>query len=259
MTARDYQRDFAHCHPAMYDIAGRERKALTMLAVLSDAMGERLSAARGLNIGCSTGIIDAFIASHLGHLTGIDIDSAAIAFATQQHATQNLDFGIGDAMALDFPDASMDVVLCSQVYEHVPDPVRMMDEIHRVLAPEGVCYFAATNKLCIVEQHYFLPFLSMLPQSLANRYLRLTGKGHHYYERHLTYWRLRQLASAFEVDDYTHRLVDEADHFGTAYMTGGGGIKSAVLRGWLRFALWAFPGYVWILRKSPAAAAVSAS
>ncbi|MEO6065489.1 MAG: class I SAM-dependent methyltransferase [Lysobacterales bacterium] len=249
MSERGYQHDFARTHPAMYEQEGRKRKADTTVAVLCDALGDRLRNARVVNVGCSSGIIDSFIAPHVGHLTGIDIDETAIAHANERHATTRLEFRRGDAMALDFPNASFDVVLCSQVYEHVPNPQTMMDEILRVLAPGGICYFTATNKLYPIEQHYFLPFLSMLPQSLADLYLRVTGKGDRYYERHLTYWQLRRLTAAFEFTDYTRRLVMEAEQFATEYMVGTGGVKTRVLRAWLRVAYWAFPSYVWVLRK----------
>jgi 2-polyprenyl-3-methyl-5-hydroxy-6-metoxy-1,4-benzoquinol methylase len=245
---RSYQLDFASSHPAMYDPTGRQRKAETLVAVLRDALGERLSRARCLTVGCSTGIIDSFVAPHVGTMVGIDIDEAAIAHAQARHATSNLSFRLGDAMALDFAEESFDVVLCSQVYEHVPDPIQLMRNIDRVLAPGGICYFAATNKLCVIEQHYFLPFLSMLPAPLADRYLQLTGRGTHYYERHLTYWGLRKLTASFETVDYTYRLVAESSRFGTGYMVDGPG-RSPLLRAWMRLAYWSFPGYVWLLRK----------
>ena len=38
----------------------------------------------------------------------------------------------------------------------------------------------------LIEGHYFLPFLSWLPADLASAYLRLTGRGRVYHERHLT-------------------------------------------------------------------------
>lgn len=248
MSGRGYQRDFASSHAAMYDETGRERKAITMVAVLRDALGDGLRHARCLNIGCSTGIIDKFLAPFVGTMTGLDIDEAAIAYANEHHATGNLSFRVGDAMAIDAADQSIDVVVCSQVYEHVPDPDRMMREIRRVLTPGGVCYFAATNRLCVVEQHYFLPFLSMLPPALADRYLQITGKGTHYYERHRTYWNLKRLVSAFDVSDYTRKLIDDSDRFHTRYMTGTG-IKATILKAWIRVAYWSFPGYIWLLRK----------
>jgi SAM-dependent methyltransferase len=42
-----------------------------------------------------------------------------------------------DLMALSYDDASMDLVLSSDVFEHVPDPYRAHAEVHRVLRPGG--------------------------------------------------------------------------------------------------------------------------
>jgi SAM-dependent methyltransferase len=44
---------------------------------------------------------------------------------------------IGDAQALGICDASFDVVLCTEVLEHLPEPQRAIDEIYRVLVPGG--------------------------------------------------------------------------------------------------------------------------
>ncbi|MEO6571788.1 MAG: class I SAM-dependent methyltransferase [Ilumatobacteraceae bacterium] len=48
----------------------------------------------------------------------------------------------GDARRLPFPDASFDVVITSEVLEHLQDDVAAIDEMVRVLAPGG--RFAAT-------------------------------------------------------------------------------------------------------------------
>jgi SAM-dependent methyltransferase len=45
-----------------------------------------------------------------------------------------------DITALDFPDESFDVVVCSHVLEHVHDDRRAIRELHRVLRPGGVAY-----------------------------------------------------------------------------------------------------------------------
>ncbi len=42
---------------------------------------------------------------------------------------------------LPFEDGSFDVVLCDNVVDHAEDPRRIVEEIARVLAPEGVLYF----------------------------------------------------------------------------------------------------------------------
>ncbi len=47
----------------------------------------------------------------------------------------------GDGCAMDFADASFDTVLCIQVLEHVLEPLRMVEEIGRVLRPGGTAVF----------------------------------------------------------------------------------------------------------------------
>jgi SAM-dependent methyltransferase len=44
---------------------------------------------------------------------------------------------IGDAQALGLADAAFDVVLCTEVLEHLPEPQRAVDEMFRVLRPGG--------------------------------------------------------------------------------------------------------------------------
>lgn len=47
---------------------------------------------------------------------------------------------ICDAHDLPFRDGSFDAVVCQAVLEHVLDPARVVQEIHRVLAPDGLVY-----------------------------------------------------------------------------------------------------------------------
>lgn len=247
MNERTYQYDFSVGNAAMHSIEGRRRKAATMLAVLRESLGDSLASARVLNLGCSMGIVDEYLAPHVGSTLGIDIDAPAIAAAQQRRIAENAEFRVGDAMQLDVPDASVDVVICSQVYEHVPDPSRMMDEIHRVLKPSGVCYFAATNRFCIMEQHYQLPFLSVIPVPLAHLYLRLAGRGRYYHERHFGLGRLRRLVHRFDVDDYTMRILESPDRYASGYLVKRRA-SLAIAKVLARYAYAIFPGYVWLLR-----------
>lgn len=233
----------------MHNVAARERKAATMVAVLKDHFDQPLSDLHALDVGASTGIIDHYLSNHFKSVFGLDIDREAINNAIKNHSRENLQFRNGDAMDLDLADCSFDIVICSQVYEHVPDAQRMMAEIHRVLRPGGICYFAASNRLMWNEPHYNLPLLSVVPRPVAHHYIRLAGKADFYHELHLSYWGLRKLVSRFRIVDYTRALVENPDKFGVTYMLSPGSFKNSMAKVFGRYFPWAMPGYIWLLEK----------
>lgn len=252
--ARGYQYEYSKLPAGLYDQQGRERKAQTMRAILAHHVGaERLQQLDAVDVGSSSGYIDSVLAPAFRSLTGLDIDSDAIAQAQASFGhIPNLRFEQGDAMQLRFADNSVDIVICSHVYEHVPDARRMLNEIHRVLKPGGICFFAAGNRLCVDEPHHHLPFLSVLPRPLGHLYVRLAGKAGYYYEKHLSYWGLRHLVRAFELVDYTRPVIAEPDRFAAGYMLTPGSNKHRIANLIARFAFWLVPSYLWVLRK-PAA------
>jgi SAM-dependent methyltransferase len=48
-----------------------------------------------------------------------------------------------DITAIPVPDGSFDVVLCTEVLEHVPEPIRVIRELSRLLRPEGMLLVTA--------------------------------------------------------------------------------------------------------------------
>ncbi len=57
---------------------------------------------------------------------------------------------VGDARRMPLADASIDVVLCTQVLEHIPDPVAVIGEIRRVLKAGGTLLLSVPS---IFPQH----------------------------------------------------------------------------------------------------------
>jgi ubiquinone/menaquinone biosynthesis C-methylase UbiE len=248
-VSRGYQYDFSINSPYVFDIQNRERKARTMVAVLENHLSRPLSDCDLLNVGGSAGIIDNYLSDYFCSVKSIDIDEYAISHANNNFSKRNLEFRVADALNLPYEDNAFDVVVCSHVYEHVPDPYKMFSEIHRVLNPGGVCYFSAGNRLMWNEPHYDLPLLSVIPRPLAHLYMRLAGKGKYYHEKHLSYWGLKKLVKDFKCTDYTTKLVREPEAYMTDYMIPPGSLKSRLASTYLQIAYWAFPGYIWILEK----------
>ena len=246
---RGYQYDYSKVSAAMYDVSMRERKARTMIAVLRDYIESPLDEVALLNVGGSTGIIDNYLSQYFDSVIGIDIDEIAIRYANKTFRKKNLKFQVADALALPFMDNTFEVIICSQVYEHVPDSGKMFDEIFRVLKPTGVCFFSASNRLMYMEPHYHLPFLSVLPRILAHRYMRLAGKGNCYHEQHLSYWGLKRLVRKFLVIDYTLKIVLQAKRFYTDYMIQPNSLKGRMAVIVLKYFHWASPRYIWLLKK----------
>ena len=233
----------------MFDRVNRERKARTMLAVLEDYFDGSVAELAVLNVGGSAGAIDNYLADHCRRVVGIDIDDKAIEHARSNFEKDNLEFQVADALDLPFDTASFAVVICSHVYEHVPDPYKMFAEIHRVLRPGGVCYFSAGNRLMWNEPHYDLPLLAAIPRPLAHVYIRLAGKADYYHEKHLSYWGLKKLVADFSLVDYTKRLISESGTFHTEYMLPPGATKTRVANFIANSVYWAMPGYIWLLRR----------
>ena len=248
-----YQRDFSEIHPkTMFDELGRLQKARKTVAVIFDALhtaGVDPADTRLLDIGCSTGILTRHYAEFFGKVVGIDIDDGAVEWARRNRAKDNLSYRIADSMELPFLTGEFDLVTCTHIYEHVPNAQRMADEIHRVLRPGGLCYFAAENRIRVWDGHYDLPFVTMLPKPLADLYVRVTGRGQQRYESHRTLWGLKRLVRAFELTDYTREVVRDPERFEATEMVWPGSPKQRVANAVLKYAYWAFPTYLWILRK----------
>ena len=234
---------------AVFDIESRNRKAQTILCVLRDHLSVPFHRLSVLDIGCSTGIIADALAAHFKKVVGIDVDANAIGFARSTFRRPNLEFRIQDGLALNGQDGGFDVAVCAHVYEHVPDAQRLMAEIHRVLAPGGVCYFAAGNRLAVREPHYGLPFLSWLPKKAAHVYIRALRRGRVYDENHRTVWGLRRLVQGYSVHDYTRRLIETPHAFGLDYLLRVGTRRHRLAVLAVRHFYWLCPTYIWLLEK----------
>lgn len=92
---------------------------------------------RVLDVACGTGFVTMRVEEVSGancKLTGLDVNEGMLNAAWKNFG---VDWHLGSATAMPFPDASFDVVLCQQGLQYFPDRQAAMNEISRVLAPGG--------------------------------------------------------------------------------------------------------------------------
>lgn len=249
-----YQRDLSLASPILLDRDYKRPKVEKMLAVLeaAGAIGQtRLTCA--VDVGCSRGFFADGLAPYFDRVIGLDIDPHALRLAEQERRHENLHFACGDSQRLPLADASIDLVVCNHVYEHVPSAEVLMAEIYRILKPGGLCYFGAASRLIVQEPHYHLPFLSWLPKSVAHRYMRLFGRGDYYYERLRTYPALRRLVGDFRVEDYTVPVLRDPDRFKARDLIRRGSLIGSVPAWLWRLLYPLLPTYILILHKQDVA------
>lgn len=87
-----------------------------------------------LDAGCSWGYATRFFAEKCSETSGMDIsDDVDIARARYPHIA----FYKGGLEATPFPDASFDVIVMSDVLEHVDNEIAALNEMARILRPGG--------------------------------------------------------------------------------------------------------------------------
>jgi 2-polyprenyl-3-methyl-5-hydroxy-6-metoxy-1,4-benzoquinol methylase len=88
-----------------------------------------------LDIGCGNGFLTSDIAtSTSGRVVGVDKNAANIEFARAHYAAENTEFVCGDVTS-DMRLGEFDVVVLSNVLEHLPDRVRFLQKIQEAARP----------------------------------------------------------------------------------------------------------------------------
>lgn len=105
---------------------------------LGDVRGKYL-----LDLGCGAGENSVYFASRGARCVAADYSPGMVEVALKlAEANQvQVEGRVINAMAIDFPDHTFDIVYASNLLHHIPDPKLALQEMHRVLKPGGVMCF----------------------------------------------------------------------------------------------------------------------
>jgi SAM-dependent methyltransferase len=105
-----------------------------------------------LDLGCGTGYGAAILAESARHVLGLDISKESVAFARGKYVAPNVEFFVSDCNHLAVRSGSIDTVVCMEVIEHLPDQETLMEEVCRVLRPEGILVISTPNRIYYTEE-----------------------------------------------------------------------------------------------------------
>jgi ubiquinone/menaquinone biosynthesis C-methylase UbiE len=110
--------------------------ATDLIRLAALRQGERV-----LDVACGTGVVARRASQQVGGtgtVTGLDVNPGMLAVARSATPPgMTIEWREASAEAMPFPDASFDAVLCQMGLQFVPDKHAALNEMRRVLAPDG--------------------------------------------------------------------------------------------------------------------------
>ena len=105
--------------------------------MLATAIPKQSDSPRILDVGCGEGHITAAIQTQFpqAEITAFDASLSAISRASQSYP--DLVFEVANAYEPPYRPDYFDCVVCNNIWEHVPDPLFLLERVSRTLRPDG--------------------------------------------------------------------------------------------------------------------------
>lgn len=129
--------------------------------IIDQVWGQNMDGVKIADIGSASGVSAALFAARGAQVLGVEISPELVrqAQGLWLDYADRIDFRVGDAEHLDFPDATLDAVFFGGVLHHIPMLDGVVSEAYRVLKPGGK--FVAIEPNC-------LDFLELIEWGVAD-------------------------------------------------------------------------------------------
>jgi SAM-dependent methyltransferase len=113
-----------------------------------EMIARRVTGGSVLDVGAGDGYLSGLVAPKCEKLAALEHDEAGVSIARQMLlAFGNVRVCRGSAYALPFTESQFDVVMMADVIEHLEHPEGAVEEMARVLKPEGTTYVSTPRKV----------------------------------------------------------------------------------------------------------------
>jgi 2-polyprenyl-3-methyl-5-hydroxy-6-metoxy-1,4-benzoquinol methylase len=99
-----------------------------------------------LDIACGEGYGANLMADIAAAVTAVDIDAAVIEKARIKYTKRNLSFVSCAATTTPFASQSFDIITCFETIEHLEEQDNLMQELKRLLKPDGLLFISTPDK-----------------------------------------------------------------------------------------------------------------
>lgn len=126
-----------------YDKENKQRTQRLSKSFISVVKKWEIASGKILDIGCGTGLLAIEFAKNLSgvEITGLDLSDVALEVARdnvqKSEVIERISFQKGDAEDIPFADNAFDLVISSNTLHLIMNPIKMFNEIHRVLKTKG--------------------------------------------------------------------------------------------------------------------------
>jgi len=109
-----------------------------------------------LDVGCGNGFYSCYFSERGHDVKGIDGSQYGLEWAKERGIKDTYLIKDFDHYKLPYEDNTFSFIICKDLLEHLYYPKNLLNEIHRVLAPNGICLVLVPNHFPILMRLKFL-------------------------------------------------------------------------------------------------------
>jgi 2-polyprenyl-3-methyl-5-hydroxy-6-metoxy-1,4-benzoquinol methylase len=132
-----------------------------------------------LEVGPGSGVHLPVLCEEFNHVVATDIHPEHLDYVRRlPNPRENLELVIDDISKSELPSDQFDLILCSEVIEHIPDPRGALEHMHRLLKPGGALVLSTPqpySPLELLGRIAFLPGIIALVRFIYREPIMPTG------------------------------------------------------------------------------------